>query len=173
MLVNLAKKFWNFVHALALFSWLISKTLTSYFKIMGPFFKKKFVSNHYLWLVLCLVWCGAESKNLGWPLLLIFLCRILNSDMYRLDRQCCGLRHCPHGQCLFFLIFPQLLAWAKLRFRINSGQCHITAAILPEALSTWTMPLFLYLGLSWMNAAILPQALSNIAYNAVGDFPTC
>ena len=47
MPVNLVKKFWNFVHALALFSGLNSETLTSYFKIMGPFFKKKFGSNHY------------------------------------------------------------------------------------------------------------------------------
>ena len=55
MPVNLAKKFLNFVHTLALFSWLISKTLTSYFQIMGPFFKIIFASNHYLWLVLWLV----------------------------------------------------------------------------------------------------------------------
>ena len=45
MLVNLAKKFLNFVHALALFSGLISKTLGGLCQIVRPrrpfFFRQK------------------------------------------------------------------------------------------------------------------------------------
>ena len=85
------------------------------------------------------------------------------SRAYRLDRQCCGLRHCPHGQCLFFPIFPQLLAWAKLRFRVDSGQCRITAAILPEALSTWTMPFSKFFSGGYHKWMPVQEALSNTA----------
>ena len=76
-------------------------------------------------------------------------------NMYRLDRQCCPSVHCPCGQCRFSPIFLQLLAWAKLDFRVDSGQCRITAAILPEALSTWTMPPFqiFFWGLSQVDAS--------------------
>ena len=75
--------------------------------------------------------------------------------IYRLDRQCCPSVHCPCGQCRFSPIFLQLLAWAKLDFRVDSGQCRITAAILPEALSTWTMlPVQIFFwGLSQVDAS--------------------
>ena len=43
MHVNHVKIFLNFVHAVALFSWLFPENFYFYVKIMAPFFKKKFL----------------------------------------------------------------------------------------------------------------------------------
>ena len=40
MPVNHTKEFLNSIHAVALFSWLFLETLTSYFLLIKPFFKK-------------------------------------------------------------------------------------------------------------------------------------
>ena len=62
------RNFWDSLILWTFFHDSFFKTLNFYFKMVGPFCKQFFGSNHYLWLVLWLVWCGAESKNSGWPL---------------------------------------------------------------------------------------------------------
>ena len=52
MLVNLAEKFFELFHTIALVSRPKSEPLTSYFKMVGPFFKKFLGLNLYYWLVL-------------------------------------------------------------------------------------------------------------------------